>query len=175
MSTNNKNEIRNKIIDLFVNNIGLTDIEARDLEIGIFNSSIDYSNSLKIPLTWSSQLFINTYINIARSIYTNLDKDSYVNNEKLIERLQNKEFPPHKLAYMSCEEIFPEKWENIIEKQKLKFKAAYEIKQIAMTDAVKCGRCKNNKISYYEFQTRSSDEPMTCFFSCLVCGNKWKN
>jgi transcription elongation factor S-II len=175
MTTNNKNEIRNKIKDLFVNNIGLTDIEARDLEIGIFNSSIDYSNSLKIPLTWSSQLFINTYINIARSIYTNLDKDSYVNNEKLIERLQNKEFAPHKLAYMSCEEIFPEKWENIIENQKLKFKAAYEIKQISMTDSVKCSRCKNNKISYYEFQTRSADEPMTCFFSCLVCGNKWKN
>lgn len=175
MSSNNKNEIRNKIKDLFVNNIGLKDIEAKDLEIGIFNSTIDYANSLKIPLTWSSQLFINTYINIARSIYTNLNKDSYVNNKKLIERLQNKEFAPHQLAYMSCEEIFPEKWEKIIEKQKLKFKAAYEIKQIAMTDAVKCSRCKNNKISYYEYQTRSSDEPMTCFFSCLVCGNKWKN
>ena len=173
--SNNKNEIRNKIKDLFVNNIGLTDIEAKDLEIGIFNSSIDYANSLKIPLTWSSHLFINTYINIARSIYTNLNKYSYVNNINLIEKIKNKEIIPHKLAYMSCEEIFPEKWENIIEKQKLKFKAAYEIKQISMTDSVKCGKCKNNKISYYEFQTRSADEPMTCYMSCLVCGNKWKN
>lgn len=173
--SNNKNEIRNKIKDLFVNNIGLTDIEAKDLEIGIFNSSIDYANSLKIPLTWSSHLFMNTYINIARSIYTNLNKDSYVNNINLIEKIKNKEIIPHKLAYMSCEEIFPEKWSHIIEKQKLKFKAAYEIKQISMTDSVKCGKCKNNKISYYEFQTRSADEPMTCYMSCLVCGNKWKN
>ena len=76
---------------------------------------------------------------------------------------------------MSCEEIFPERWANIIEKQKLKFKAAYEIKQVSMTDAVRCSRCKNNKITYYDIQTRSSDEPSTTFYSCLICSHKWRH
>jgi transcription elongation factor S-II len=76
---------------------------------------------------------------------------------------------------MSCEDMFPEKWKTIIEKQKLKFKAAYEIKQVSMTDTIKCGKCKNNKISYYELQTRSGDEAITQFYNCIICGHKWKN
>jgi transcription elongation factor S-II len=76
---------------------------------------------------------------------------------------------------MSKEEIFPDCWKEIIDKQKLKLKAAYEIKQTAMTDAIKCGKCKNNKISYYEVQIRSGDESMTQFFSCITCGHKWKS
>ena len=175
MTTNNKNEIRSKVKELFMTKLEIGELETTDLEIGIFNATIDYANSLKIPLTWTSQLFVDTYINIARSIYSNLNKDTYIKNNNLIERFNKKEFLPHNLAYMSCEDIFPEKWKNIIEKQKLKFKAAYEINQVAMTDSIKCGKCKNNKISYYELQTRSGDEAMTCYFNCIVCGHKWKN
>ena len=174
-NSNNKHEIRNKLKDLIINDIGLSTIEATDLEIGIFNSTIDYANSLKIPLSWSSDLFTDSYINIGRSIYSNLNKETYIQNKGLIERLNKKEFLPHKLPYMSCEDIFPEKWEAIIEKQKLKFKAAYEIKQVSMTDTIKCGKCKNNKISYYELQTRSGDEAITQFYNCIICGHKWKN
>jgi DNA-directed RNA polymerase subunit M/transcription elongation factor TFIIS len=174
-NTNNKHEIRNKLRELLINDIKLEELEATDLEIGIFNSTIDYANSLKIPLSWASDLFTDSYLNIARSIYSNLNKDTYVKNKELIERLKNKEFVPHKLPYMSCEEIFPERWEAIIEKQKLKFKAAYEIKQVSMTDTIKCGKCKNNKISYYELQTRIGDEAITQFYNCIICGHKWKN
>ncbi|KAL5638708.1 hypothetical protein ACGC1H_003163 [Rhizoctonia solani] len=44
----------------------------------------------------------------------------------------------------------------------------------AETDAFQCGRCKNYKTRYRQAQTRSADEPMTVFYSCTVCGNKWK-
>jgi|UniRef100_A0A6C0CET9 DNA-directed RNA polymerase subunit M/transcription elongation factor TFIIS len=174
-NTNNKHEIRNKLKNLLINDINLDPVEAADLEIGIFNSTIDYANSLKISLSWASDLFTDSYLNIARSVYSNLNKDTYIQNKELIERFKKKEFLPHKLPYMNCEEIFPERWETIIEKQKLKFKAAYEIKQVSMTDAIKCGKCKNNKISYYELQTRSGDESMTIFYNCIICGHKWKN
>ena len=53
-------------------------------------------------------------------------------------------------------------------------KGAYEIKQIAMTDSIKCGKCKQNKITYYELQTRSCDEPATQYYTCLICDHKWK-
>ena len=118
---------------------------------------------------------MDSYLNIARSIYSNLDSNSYIGNELLINKIKSGEIIPHKLPYMSCEDMFPEKWKTIIEKQKLKFKAAYEIKQVSMTDTIKCGKCKNNKISYYELQTRSGDEAITQFYNCIICGHKWKN
>ena len=36
-----------------------------------------------------------------------------------------------------------------------------------------CSRCKKRRCTYYELQTRSGDEPMTQFVSCLNCGKKW--
>ncbi|OEH80484.1 transcription elongation factor [Cyclospora cayetanensis] len=37
-----------------------------------------------------------------------------------------------------------------------------------------CFRCRTNKTVYFQMQTRSSDEPMTTFVTCLECGNRWK-
>ena len=37
-----------------------------------------------------------------------------------------------------------------------------------------CGRCKGNKTTHYAMQTRSADEPMTVFVSCLTCGKRWR-
>jgi len=38
----------------------------------------------------------------------------------------------------------------------------------------KCYKCNNKKISTYSAQLRSADEPMTHFFTCIQCGNRWK-
>lgn len=38
----------------------------------------------------------------------------------------------------------------------------------------KCRRCNSLKTTYYSLQTRSSDEPMTCFVTCTECKNRWK-
>jgi len=173
-NTNNKHVIRDNVKKLLKENINISDIEIDDLEIGIFNSSLDYANSLKIQLSWNNQLFIDTYSNIARAIYSNLKTDCYINNNYLIEKLNNKDILPHEIAYMSKEDMFPKRWDTIIEKQKRKLKEAYEIKQVSMTDSIKCGKCKNNKISYQELQTRSGDESMTIFFTCIICGHKWR-
>ena len=35
----------------------------------------------------------------------------------------------------------------------------------------KCGKCKTMKTTYTQAQTRSADEPMTTFVTCLNCGN----
>jgi len=44
----------------------------------------------------------------------------------------------------------------------------------AVTDMFLCGKCKQRKVSYYQLQTRSADEPMTTFCECVHCGNRWK-
>jgi DNA-directed RNA polymerase subunit M/transcription elongation factor TFIIS len=38
-----------------------------------------------------------------------------------------------------------------------------------------CMRCKSKKTTFYLLQTRSADEPMTAYITCISCGNKWKN
>ena len=47
-------------------------------------------------------------------------------------------------------------------------------KKEASTDALKCGKCKQRKCTYYKLQTRSADEPMTTFVTCVNCDNRWK-
>ena len=44
----------------------------------------------------------------------------------------------------------------------------------AETDQFRCGKCKQRKCKYYQLQTRSADEPMTTFVTCLNCNHRWK-
>ena len=37
-----------------------------------------------------------------------------------------------------------------------------------------CRRCKGSNVDYVEKQTRSADEPMTVFATCLDCQTRWK-
>jgi DNA-directed RNA polymerase subunit M/transcription elongation factor TFIIS len=155
--------------------LALSEEQAKDLEIGIYNATIEYSSKNKIPLSWNSELFIEVYMTKCRSLFANLNKETYIKNEHLKERLHENEFPPHELAFMKSDRLFPEAWNDIINKEMLRTKSAYESSQVAMTDQIRCGKCKKNKISYYELQTRSSDEPISTFYSCILCGHRWKH
>lgn len=44
----------------------------------------------------------------------------------------------------------------------------------AETDQFKCSKCKQRRCKYYQLQTRSADEPMTTFVTCVNCNNRWK-
>ncbi|KAK9827698.1 hypothetical protein WJX81_001573 [Elliptochloris bilobata] len=44
----------------------------------------------------------------------------------------------------------------------------------ATTDQFQCGKCRQRQCQYYQMQTRSADEPMTTFVTCVNCGNRWK-
>ena len=76
---------------------------------------------------------------------------------------------------MNSREQFPENWKELIDEKFKREKVLYETKKEAMTDQFKCKKCKSRETAYYELQTRSADEPMTIFITCLNCGNRWKN
>ena len=69
---------------------------------------------------------------------------------------------------------------NIIETKIKRDKSKYEVNLEAATDNFTCFKCQRNdpenanKCTYYQLQTRSADEPMTTFVTCLNCGCRWK-
>ena len=71
-------------------------------------------------------------------------------------------------------ELKPKKWEKLIEEKIQRDKHKYEFKMEAATDTFTCRKCKSKKCTYYQMQTRSADEPMTTYVSCIDCGNRWK-
>jgi DNA-directed RNA polymerase subunit M/transcription elongation factor TFIIS len=152
----------------------LSDVVRKDIEIGIFNASLDYARSNAVPLSWASEPFREIYRGKAMSVIANLNPNSYVHNERLIDRLKDREFAPHQIACMPPQNVYPELWKETVDLEEMKNKNAYETSAVSMTTAYTCSKCKKNKISYYELQTRSADEPMTQFFTCLHCGHRWK-
>ena len=166
-------EVRNISTELF-KKFKLSDVQAKDLEIGIYNFTIDYAKKKNITLSWDCPVFKEVYVTKTKSIYTNLTSNYNNKNNRLVKRLKDKEFTPHELATFKPENLYPEVWKDIIDRELMRTKAAYEPRATAMTDRYTCGKCKKNRCSYYELQTRSADEPMTMFITCLHCGHRWK-
>lgn len=166
------NEYRISIVGLFTK---VFDEEiAGKLEESLFNYICEKSFERKIIRKWDNQFFRKMYFNKARSLYTNLDENSYVKNTYLISQINSGEIEIEKIPYMNYQEMFPEHWKRLLDEKYKREKLLYEEKMEAMTDQFKCGRCKSKKCTYYELQTRSADEAMTTFISCLNCGNRWK-
>lgn len=84
--------------------------------------------------------------------------------------------PPSKLLEMSNEDLANEELKINREKvhEKMTRDAMPYNKQEASTDMFRCGKCKERKCNYYQMQTRSADEPLTTFVSCVNCGNRWR-
>jgi transcription elongation factor S-II len=123
---------------------------------------------------WENLAIRKIYVNKMRSLYSNIYGDGYIGNTGLIEKIRSGEFNIDNIATMSFQELYPEHWKKMMDEKYKRDKMLYEEKAEAMTDQFKCGRCKSRKCTYYELQTRSADEAMTTFITCLNCGNRWK-
>ena len=75
---------------------------------------------------------------------------------------------------MEPHQLYPEIWQDIIDDKIRREQILKKELQQTATDQFKCGKCKARKAIYVQVQTRSADEPMTTFVTCLQCGNKWK-
>ena len=123
---------------------------------------------------WKNVLFKELYISKIRSFYSNLAQDSYVQNPDFKQKILSGEIKVTDIPGLSAFDIYPENWSELLDKKIKRDKLKYEMKPTAMTDQFKCRKCGSRSCSYYEVQTRSADEPMTQFISCLDCGNRWK-
>ena len=139
-----------------------------NIEKGIYNHSIRTANSKNVVKKWENIYFVQIYIDRFRTVYMNL-KDPTI-----IKKLENGAFKPHEMGTMTHQEMSPEKWAKLICEKNEKDENKYAPKLDGNTDMFVCRRCKSNKCSYYQLQTRSGDEPMTTYVTCVTCGNRWK-
>ena len=155
--------IRKKLDEILEN-----EKHSTNLEKGIFNYSLKEANNRKVVKKWDNQYFIQIYIDRLRSIYLNLK------NPEILEQIKSEAIQAHMIAFMSHQEMRPDKWKELIEDKIKKDKNKFETNVEASTDTFTCRKCKSNKCTYYQMQTRSADEPMTTFVTCIECGNRWK-
>lgn len=171
------NSNNDKIRDSCVQKLNVlldNDSLSRNIEKNIFNIVINYSKEHNINRKWDNKTFYNLYFSKIRSIFSNLNKNSYIKNNYLLEKIKSGDIKPDDISKLSVYEIHPDNWKEIMEKKMKIDKMKYEIKPESMTERYKCRKCGSRKCSYYELQTRSADEPMTQFFTCLDCKNRWK-
>ena len=159
--------IRQKLATLFKNSDN-AEKHATNLEKGIHNWTLKECNNKKVVKKWDNHFFVQIYLDHLRSVYNNL------NNEKLVNIVVNGEIKAHEIAFMTHQEMSPERWDDLIKAKSIRDKNKFEQKLEAMTDTFTCRKCKGKQCTYYQLQTRSADEPMTIFVSCIQCGNRWK-
>ena len=145
-----------------------------NLEKGIFNYIIHQAKDKKIVRKWDNNHFVILYLNKYRAIFANLNIQSHVCNKVLLQKVNDGDIPAHSVAAMNDREMFPEKWKGMIEDKIKRDNNMYKENLAAATDEFKCYKCKKRQCTYYQMQTRSADEPMTTFVTCLNCGNNWK-
>lgn len=144
--------------------------DSRKLEHFIYNYSISESIKRDVVVMWEDRLFKTIYLDKVIFIYANLARD----NNKFFKHFKKSKMKLEDLITLKREDISPEKWTDIINKNREKEDVLFEHKAYTMSTQYKCKKCKKRDVSIEMFQTRSADEPMTAFITCNNCGFHWK-
>ena len=161
-----RRNIRNKLKEILQED---DEASSTNLEKGVFNYAIKEAGRKKIVKKWENPHFVCLYKDRLRSIYMNLKNDNF------LKQIQNGDILPQNVAFMTHQEFNPERWRVLIEKKMKRDASKYDDNIQASTNMYTCRKCKSNRCTYYEMQTRSADEPATIFVTCLDCGKHWRS
>ncbi len=142
---------------------------AKNVEIGIYNYSIQEAKKKKIVKKWNNPHFVLIYKTHLKSVLANLKS-----NGALLEDILSEKMRPEHIAFMNHQEMAPEKWSRLIAEKTERDKHKFEQNVEASTTMFTCRKCRGNQCTYYMMQIRSADEPMHCFITCTICGHRWK-
>lgn len=138
---------------------------ASQLEEGILEFSIIKTSEEN----YDAEFVYNIYVDKVRDISVNLDmKNKRVENKTLMPALKSGKLNPYYVAFMKPQQIHPIRWKDILDKIQAAESASSEYR---VTDIYKCYKCGDRKCTTTQMQTRSADEPMTIFVTCLTCYN----
>jgi DNA-directed RNA polymerase subunit M/transcription elongation factor TFIIS len=167
--------IRDKVVGNFVK-LFESQEHAEEFETCMLQAVIEHAQRDSVQVDWTNHVFWNMYRNRAISLYENLKGDtSYVkNNQNLLAKIKSGELTLNTVAHMTAMELCPSRWKDAIERMIEMEKRLYDKDQSASIFMWCSGCKKKTKCDYYQLQTRSADEPMTTFVTCLECDKRWK-
>jgi len=143
-----------------------SDPMAKNLEKSVYNFAVQISDP-----SWENPRFRNRYRHKAMEIVRLLEDPKC----SLKQRILTGEVKTRDIGKMGPIELFPGgpydamKQELAIEEERRRA-AAENVPE----GLFQCRKCKSRKTRYYQMQTRSADEPMTTFVTCLQCSTRWK-
>ncbi len=147
-----------------------------EMENAILQRSIRECSESGVYVEWASPVFCNHYRGRCIHIYENLKgKDGYVDNPTDWKaKLVAGDVTPVQIAEMAPMDLHLGRWKSQVEAQIEKDKHLYSNTGGASI-YLYCSVCKKkSRCDYYQMQTRSADEPMTTFVTCLECDKRWK-
>jgi transcription elongation factor S-II len=166
------NSYRTKIINEFLNIID--NENAKIIENSVYDYTVEYLKKKMLPIDSNNNYFKYIYFIKIRSVYDNLNQDSYIENKDINQLISNKKILLENIGKSTPYEIFPSHWKKYFDRLEANDEFLYNNSNESFSDEYKCSKCKERKTTYYQLQTRSADEPMTTFVKCLNCGHKWK-
>jgi len=145
-----------------------------EIENSIYNYTFNKAIECNVTPEFEYKQFFKLYVETTRKILNNLDPNSYIKNDYLLNAVKKGDIKPIELVNLTPQELFPSRWKELMEKKQMKDELKYNVKEQATTDEYQCSRCRARECTYFELQTRSADEPMTTYITCKPCGHRWK-
>ena len=164
--------IHKSITNLFTGLLSSEEINM--FERCIYNGAVHSALERHIGKSWSHPPFVELYSRYAKHLSANFHPKSYVGNTELYERYRAGEITFKEMSQMDTYQLFEGRWAESFEQQQVREKRQLEGNKAMATDRFLCGKCGKRECTYYELQTRSADEPMTIFITCLNCGKHWR-
>lgn len=130
------------------------------IEAAILTRCISEAQKWLVDIDWETPAFRELYRARAMSLY---------GSRALAESMTPEEF-----ANTTEVDRHPERWMDRLKAVAERDKALYSKKKTANTQMYCSGCKKKTNCDYYQMQTRSADEPMTTFVTCLECDKRWK-
>ncbi len=146
----------------------LMDVDiALKIELSIFEYALIYCQNNKYGIQFIKPVYDDKF----NTIMTNIEDIPGINNHTFKKDLTEGKINPKYVAFLSPAQIHPVKWQYLIKKREY---IEQRENNISYSDAYKCYKCGESKCKISQAQTRSADEPMTTFVTCLVCHNTFK-
>jgi len=134
--------------------------ESEDIETAILNRCIHDAQKWFVEIDWANSVFVDMYRSRAVSLYPYREMAKTMDVTKFVDS--------------TMVDLNPKRWKEMIQTLIDKKKAMYS-KASTASIFLYCSSCKKKtRCDFYQLQTRSADEPMTTFVTCLECDRKWK-
>lgn len=141
-----------------------------DIELSCYKETIKKSEELLIYKSWDNEKFIYLYQLYCNKITKNLDDESEVKSNYLINKIIDNQIDINYIASLSSDDLCPDKSVNIKNTLKLRNEQKLNYKTSTL---YKCRNCGKKEVKIQEYQGRSLDEGSNLSLTCNFCNYNW--